>query len=245
MSEITNDYLLDKKVKMFQKDGFYRTSSDAVLLASMVTNTKDNAKILDVGAGTGGVSLCLAYRLKNVQITGFEIQPDLTELANKSASANGFDNLQCLVLKKKKKKALCAFCSFDVVVTNPPYGNNGSQSPNASKATAHNGQDITLEQWLKFCIKMLKPFGKFYMIDRAEALDEILSILRPQAGNIKVVPVYSKAGQKAKRVMISAQKDSKTPLEILPPLYIHEANAHTKEAEAILRNAKSYFEIFA
>ncbi len=243
MSKTTNDYLLNKKIKMFQNDESYKTSSDAVLLSSLFYQIKDGAKILDVGSGTGGISLCLAHRFAKAQIVGLEIQSQLVELSNKSAEANGFQNLQYILHDIKEKKAPYPFCSFDHVATNPPYAKNGSRSPNKSKALAHNQQDIDLNSWLNFCLKMLKPYGFLYLIHRAQALDEILYILHSKAGNIQIIPVYSKAGQKAKRVMVIAQKDSKTPAEIHPPLFIHQNDGYTFEAEQILRGGKSFFEI--
>ena len=177
MNKTTNDYLLDKKVKILQSADAYKTSSDAVLLASMVYGLKDGAKILDVGSGTGSVSLCLAYRYPKAQITGFEVQPELAELSGQSACLNGFENLSYVCHDICQKKAPCSFCSFDYVVTNPPYFTEGSTSLNQSKALAHNGKGVDLAVWLKFCVKMLKPFGTLYLIDRADVLDEILSLL--------------------------------------------------------------------
>ena len=92
--DYTADYLLNKKVKIFQPTDGYRAAIDAVFLSSVIDSAKVKigAKILDVGSGTGAVSLCLAYRLKEKQpqITGLEIQKDLVELSNKSATENGF-----------------------------------------------------------------------------------------------------------------------------------------------------------
>ncbi|MBR6409583.1 MAG: methyltransferase domain-containing protein [Alphaproteobacteria bacterium] len=243
MIEITNDYLLDKKIKMFQSDSTYKTSSDAVLVSSLLHQIKDDSKILDVGSGTGGISLCLAHRFPCAKITGFEIQKELVELSNMSAKTNDFKNLEYLLCDIKEKKIPYPAGSFDHVITNPPYSKGGSKSPNQSKALAHNQQDITLEQWLKFCLKMLKPYGMLYLIHRAEALDEILSILYKKAGNIRLIPIYSKQNQTAKRIMLIAQKDSKTPLKILPPLIIHQNTTYSKEAQQILRGGKSFFEI--
>lgn len=62
MIDYTNDYLLDKKVKIFQPVNGYRASTDAVLLSSLA-QIKNGDSILDVGSGTGAVSLCLAHRL--------------------------------------------------------------------------------------------------------------------------------------------------------------------------------------
>ena len=56
----TNDYLLDRQVKILQPVDGYRASTDAVFLSSLVDGKKikENAAVLDVGSGTGAVSLC-------------------------------------------------------------------------------------------------------------------------------------------------------------------------------------------
>lgn len=99
MAEYTNDYLLNRQVKIFQPVDGYRASTDAVILSSLVQKVKKNDKILDVGSGTGAISLCLAARFQEIQpqITGIEIQPELAELSARSAEANGFP-LFCTML---------------------------------------------------------------------------------------------------------------------------------------------------
>ena len=87
MVSYTNDYLLDKRVKIFQP-------TDGVFLSSLLDSKKikKGDTILDVGSGTGAISLCLATRLKDVKITGVDIQKDLVELSNKSAKENSYDD---------------------------------------------------------------------------------------------------------------------------------------------------------
>ena len=241
MINYTNDYLLDKKIKIFQPVDGYRASSDAVLLSSLIDNIKPNDSILDVGSGTGGISLCLAYRFNQNPIVGLELQPELAELSNLSAKENNFSNLIYHNCDIKEKKLPVKPCSFSHVISNPPYSLNDMPSPNQSKALAHNHSGLDLTSWINFCLKMLKPFGFIYLINRAEAITETLSALSKKAGNIQIIPLYSKEGQNAKRVMIIAQKDSKTPAKILPPLYTHsEDGSYTPKAQEILRLGKSF-----
>lgn len=246
--DFTEDYLLNKKVKIYQPVNGYRAAIDAVFLSSMIDSAKveQNAKILDVGSGTGAVSLCLAYRLqaKQPQITGLEIQEDLVKLSNQSALANGFAEIlhyeHCDI---RQKNALTAG-SFDFVVTNPPYSDHDMPSPNESKKFAHNLQNFDLTAWLSFALKMLKPKGYIALINRTEALNEILSAMHNKAGNIEILPLYSKQNQNAKRVIILAQKGSHGLTALLPPLYTHNENgAYSEKAEQILREAKGYFSL--
>lgn len=244
MDNFTNDYLLNKKVRILQPVDGYRASSDAVLLASLIENIKLSDTILDVGSGTGAVSLCLAYRFPENHITGLEIQPQLADLAKQSADINNFANLVYYQADIRQKKLPVSPCFFNHVITNPPYSEHDRPSPNLSKALAHNHTDFTLAGWLKFCLKMLKPFGKIYLINRVEAIDEILNTFSKRAGGIKIIPVYSKPGQQAKRILISAQKDSKAPTVICPPFYMYNSDGtYTRAADEILRKGKSFFTI--
>ena len=239
MQNYTQDYLLDKKVKIFQPIDGYRASTDAVLLSAMPAVIKAGDKILDIGSGTGAISLCLAERVKklNASILGLDIQPELVELANLSAKENGFDFLHFENIDiRHKMPDHIPYCSFSHVFSNPPYSLNDMPSPNKSKATAHNLSCFTLGEWIKFCIKMAAPKGFIYLVNRAEAIDETLATLYGKAGNIQVFPLFSKKGQAAKRVLISAQKDSKAPTVIHAGLIIHDDDgAYSPQANAILR----------
>ncbi len=237
---LSQNYLLDKKVKIYQPDTGYHASSDAVWLSSAVEKIKTGDNILDVGSGTGAVSLCLAERFKekSPSIVGLEIQALLTDAANHSARENGFDFVSFIntdIFNSKLKP-----CSFAHVISNPPYSLEDMPSPNKSKAFAHNFQTCDLQKWIDFCIKMLKPQGYFYMINRAEALEDILVHIHGRLGGIEVFPLYSKLHQPAKRIIIRAKKDSKSPLIIHPIVIVHNSNgAYTEKAEQILRKGLS------
>ncbi len=246
MQPYTNDYLLNKKVKIFQPQDGYRASTDAVFLSSLLDEkkVKQNAKILDVGSGTGAISLCLASRLKdkNVEILGIDIQNDLVELSNFSSQENGFDSFLKYQNIDIRDKLAIKGGKFDFVITNPPYSDHDMPSPNKSKKIAHNHQDFDLTGWISFCLRMLKPKGVILLINRAEAINEIINAMQNKAGNIQILPIYSKLGQDAKRVAVIAEKTSKAITKILPPFYIHnEDSSYTDKAEAILRHGKGYF----
>lgn len=240
MNDYSENHLLDRKVKIYQPDDGYHASSDAVLLASAVLDVKQNDNILDVGSGTGAVSLCLAHRLKDkgISVCGLEVQPRLAELANMSAAENGFDFVK--FINADIKDCPLPFCSFAHVISNPPYAEKDLPSPQGSKAAAHNFSTVpNLGEWIKFCIKMIRPQGYFYMINRAAALEEILYHIHGRLGAVSVIPLCSKEGQDAKRVIVTARKDSKTPLRICRPLAVHAENgAYTSEIENILRGGK-------
>lgn len=243
MPDFTADYLLDKQIRIFQPIDGYRASTDAVFLSSLISQVKANEQILDVGSGTGAVSLCLAHRFPQNKIIGLEIQTELAELSNQSAAANGFENLKYLNFDIRQPQTVLPYGSFHHVISNPPYSDHDMPSPNKSKATAHNmQQQFCLSDWIDFMLKMLRPQGYFYMVNRTEALDEILCSLRNKAGAIQIVPLYSKQNQTAKRILVKARKQSKAPTSISFPLTVHNADGSYSEiAHRVLRLGESLF----
>lgn len=68
MADYGEDYLLDKRVKIFQPDDGYRASVDAVFLSALVGSAAPGERILDIGSGTGArfpVSGAPFSRLRN------------------------------------------------------------------------------------------------------------------------------------------------------------------------------------
>ena len=239
MAGFSEDYLLNHRVRLFQPDDGYRAAVDAVFLSAFVDGAAAGEKILDVGSGTGAVSLCLAHRFPECDITGLEIQPRLAELSARSAAVNGFANLRYVNCDIGKPLPGIANCSFHHVVTNPPYGSGAMPSPNRSKAAAHDFSGLDLPAWIAFCLKMMRPKGWLYMINKTDALDTILACLHGKTGAITVFPLYSKAKQAAGRILVRARKDSKKPTEILPGLVVHnDDGSYTDAAERILRHGE-------
>ena len=180
MADYSEDYLLDKRIKILQPIDGYRASTDAVLLSAAVTKVKKGDTVLDVGSGTGAISLCLAarYKTKGISITGLELQDELASLSNQSAVLNNFDFLHFEAVDIFKNKL--PRCSFAHVISNPPYSDHDMPSPYSGKSTAHNFKDVSLKEWIALMIKMIKPQGHFYMVNRAEALDDILTSPTPK-----------------------------------------------------------------
>ena len=90
-------------------------------------------------------------------------------------------------------------------------------------------------------MKMAKPFGKIYLVNRVEALPEICAFFKGKAGGMLVRPLYSKKGQEAKRIIVAVQKDSKAPCRILPPFVVHGGDGeYTPAAQKILRQGLGF-----
>lgn len=236
---LTEDGLLNRRLLLRQPARGYRAGSDAVLLAAAVP-AKAGESVLDVGAGVGAVSLCLAWRCPGIELVGLERAAELAALATENAKANG---------QAARFRVLCGDVAaapaeirqrrFDHVVSNPPFyeAGTGSASPEPLKAGAHAEDEVPLADWLAFCLKRLAPGGLLSVIHRASRLPGLLAALDGRAGDIAVLPLWPATGRPAKRVIVQARAGSRAPARLLLGLTLHQADgSDTAQAHAILRD---------
>lgn len=196
MSEKQENFtLLDGRVNM--KRGIYNPTSDAVWLAAYAP--KNIKKVLDVGIGTGGVSLCLLQRNPNLQITGIDISADMLAGCKTNMDLNNqhINLINADILHWSTQE------TFDLVITNPPYffGTPGNTK-------AHHATDIS--KWLKRSIARVKPNGFFCVISDALVIDIIISTLENRHfGDIQIFPLFSNKST-AERVLIRARLGVRT-----------------------------------
>lgn len=235
------DSLLGGKVRILQPENGYRTAIDPVLLAAATPSVA--GRVLDAGAGVGAASLCYAVRVPGARVTGLELQPELTALARENVVRNGLeDRVEVLEGDLLHPPEVFAEGGFDHVMANPPYmpSDRGGPPPDPSKAAAMVEGEADLAAWIDFCIRMVAPKGSVTMVHRADRLDELLSLFRARAGGIVIVPLWPGRDRPAKRVIVRARRDVRTPLRLTAGLTLHDADGnYTEEAMAVLREGEA------
>jgi tRNA1(Val) A37 N6-methylase TrmN6 len=238
----SEDRLLDGRIRLKQPRDGYRAAIDPVLLAA-ATPALPGERVLDVGAGVGAASLCLAFRVPNVQVTGLELQPDLAELAAINIRDNNLeDHVHILTGDLLSPPSDLAASSFDRVMSNPPFQKAGTHTPppGASRALAHGEGSADLAAWIAFCTRMLKPRGTLTLVYRADRLDDLIALLHGRFGAITLIPLWPRVGRPAKRVLVTARRGARSPAALSAGLILHEADGgFTPAAEAILRHGNA------
>jgi|SRR6185312_6086431 len=225
-----SETFLDGRVRVAQPETGFRSGLDAVMLAAAVP-AHDGQTVLELGAGAGTASLCLLARVPRAVVTGVEIDKSLVALAQDNAAANGmtasFAAADIFALPAELKR------DFDQVFSNPPFHGEGQSSPDPARATALMDQG-RLADWLKTGLQRTISGGFFTTILRADRFNEALAAL-PQKG-VAAFPLWPRAGEAPKRVIVQARKGSNAPFTLLPGLVLHQANGDwTPEADAVLR----------
>lgn len=108
-------------MKIIQKDDGFCFGLDAVLVSNFA-DVRKNDCVIDLGTGTGIISILIAGKTEAKSITGIEIQEDMAEMANRSIKLNNLqDRVKIICGDLRKSPEIFGISKFDVVVTNPLY----------------------------------------------------------------------------------------------------------------------------
>ncbi len=238
---LTEDSLLDGRVRLRQPAGGYRAAIDPVLLAAAVP-AEPGETVADLGCGVASAGLCLLRRLPRVRVVGLEVQPRLVALARQNGDLNDVGpDLAAHLGDVRDPPACFATGRFDHVMMNPPY-----LDPAAARVSHDTARRIAtvegaagLDDWMRCAIMLLRPKGSLTLIHRADRLAEVLTLCAETCGSLTVLPLWPRLGEPAKRVIVQARKGSGAPLRLLPGLVLHrDDGAYSTAAEAVLRSAK-------
>ena len=143
------DDLQLKGLKILQDTELFCFGTDAVLLADFV-RLKKNARVADLGTGTGILPLLLYGRQEEISVQALELQERLCNIARRSVRMNGLeDRIEVLRGDIKEARSLL-YGEFDAVVSNPPYEKEkaGIQSTDESHRLARFAKRKVVTLWL-------------------------------------------------------------------------------------------------
>jgi tRNA1(Val) A37 N6-methylase TrmN6 len=238
--DVSEDGLLDGRIRLRQARDGYRAGMDAALLAA-ACDAAPGERVLEPGCGVGGALLAAAWRRQSAQFTGLERDPGAIDLMRQNVDLNSLgDRIQTVVGDVEAGFRALGLAPFDLVMANPPFFDDPAKLrvPAAAKTGAWMA-DGGLKAWTDFLSKAVRDGGAVILIHRADRLADILALLSPKAGSFQIRPIHPFADAPAKRVIVRAIKTGKAPLQLLPPLVLHDkvGGRHTDAAEAILRGA--------
>ncbi len=141
-----------------------KVGTDGVLLGAWAPLENDPNSILDIGAGTGLISLMLAQRSKAEVLDAVEIDGDAYEqcVENFEASPWG-DRLFCYHAGMEEFVAEMDE-RYDLIVTNPPFYTEGVSSGDGSRDQARKNESLPFEELLEGASTLLSPQGVFAVI---------------------------------------------------------------------------------
>ena len=222
------DDLEYKNLRIIQNSENFCFGMDSVLLSDFANNIKNNSVVLDLGTGTGIISILLSAKANVKKIYGIEIQKDVADMANRSVILNNLEK-KIEIINEDIKNISNIFNknSVDVIITNPPYKeiNRGIINDNENKIISRHEVKANLEDFIRVSSEVLKDYGEIYMVNRPERIVDIIEYMRKykmEPKNIRFV--YSKINKEPNLILIKAVKNAKKFVKIEQPLIIYDEN---------------------
>ncbi|HLK25918.1 MAG TPA: methyltransferase [Caulobacteraceae bacterium] len=235
-SPVSEHGFLGGRLRLRQAAKGYRAGADAALLAA-ACDAGAGERVLELGCGVGAVMLAAAIRRPEALFVGIEREVDALALALENVGRNDLGE-RVSVRAGDIASTADQLRGFDAVLANPPYFDDETRlrGPRPERRSAYLAPE-GLGAWIVAMTDAARRGGTLTLIHRAERLGDILGLLPPKAGSIRVRPVQPFEAAPAKRVLVRAVKGGRAPLVILPPLVLHVAGGakHTPQADAILR----------
>jgi tRNA1Val (adenine37-N6)-methyltransferase len=234
----TLDPILRGLVRVLQRRKGYRFSLDALLLADFAAGRKAR-RAVELGAGSGVVSLLLAATGAADRVTAVEIQPQLADLARRSARLNALEARVEVVAGDFTDPRLLPADAFDLVVSNPPFRPiaAGGASPQPERALARHEIAASLPGVVETVRRLLRSGGRACLVYPAGRLAEVCAALAGaglRARRLRLV--HPRAGEPAELCLVEARREKRGDLEVPPPLVVFEGDGtYTAELRRILR----------
>jgi tRNA1Val (adenine37-N6)-methyltransferase len=225
MASFTTDTFFDGKIKVMQNRCGYRFSIDAVLLAYHAA-ARPGDRVLDLGTGCGIIPMIMASRLAELRIYAVEVQRELAELAAANVRQNQLtDRIDVLSTDMKLLRPQMISGPCDLVVSNPPYRRSGSGriNPNSQRALARHEIKASLSDVLQTTRRMLRTAGRFVTIFTAERTADILSQMRIERIEPKMIRmIQSRRDAEARLILVEGLKGGRPGLSVASPLILYD-----------------------
>jgi len=199
-----------------------KIGTDGVLLGAWTSVEENPDSVLDIGSGTGLLSLMIAQRSGAQTIDAIELDEKAHEQCVENFEASDWsDRLFCYhasfreFVDEVKEK-------YDLIVCNPPFFSEDVSSGNFSRDTARQNASLPFEELLEGVSKLLSANGSFsVIIPFKEEADFLNLAARKNLFTKKITRVKGNPSSEIKRSLLEFSFQKKEVLE--KELFIEQA----------------------
>ena len=178
-----------------------KVGTDGVLLGAW-THLEKAQRILDIGCGSGLISLMAAQRNAEASIVGIDIDAAAVEQSRENAINSPWGNrLQFHINDISEYQ-----CDqkFDCIICNPPFFTESTLSPDLQRAVARNSSAMPFDKLISAAKRLICNDGTFNVILPSESRNEFVYNCMSQDLNLlRVCNVRTKESKPVRRIMMS------------------------------------------
>ncbi len=202
--------------------------------------SRGNKTLLDIGTGTGLLSLMIAQKNPGLVIDAIEMDPGAAMQATEN-----FDNSpwrENIRLIRADARNYPFEKKYDYIVSNPPFFENELKSHDAKKNIARHDEGLLLPELLRLTGQLLAPGGSFYFMLPYKRDKEVRELFT--AGKFhtrELCFVRPSADQEYFRLLVNGSLDGETGATVVDELTIMESNGnYSRRFTGLLRDYYLY-----
>ena len=170
-----------KRFTIRQERCAMKVGTDGVLLGAWAAFGMEAARVrsvLDIGTGTGLITLMMSQRFPDAKVTAIDIDKDAAEQAKENIQASPFSH-NINVLHKFLQEYIHdnneneESVKFDVVVCNPPFYDNSLTCPDPRRTTARHNSSLPFATLIKGAMSLMADDGVLAIVIPTECRQKI------------------------------------------------------------------------
>ena len=211
---MANDFFHFKQFSVYQDRCAMKVGTDGTLLGAWA---EGGERILDIGTGTGLISLMMAQRFPKARITAIDSDTQACQQASDNVAASPFASQISVINtslqqfsssnKQRLSRSSAPSCqlpsssagcgsaaTYQAIVCNPPFFENALQSPNVQRTTARHTVSLSYYELFQGVDKLLDAEGEFSAIipfdcrQRFEYEAAMVGLFPSRVCNVSTIP---------------------------------------------------------
>ena len=156
-----------------------KVTTDACLFGSLLPTSSEGGgvrSVLDIGTGTGLLTLMFAQKNPQAKIDAIEIDKDAAAQAKENVASSAWKERINIINADVK---IFSFVSkYDLIISNPPFYENELRSDSERKNVAHHSENLTLQELLNIIKSNLNQNGVFFLLLPYKRNEEIKKLFK-------------------------------------------------------------------
>ncbi len=196
---MSNSWFQFKQFTVQQDRCAMKVSTDACILGAWTPTNRAVQRALDIGAGTGLLSLMLAQRMPAAYFDAVELDAEAALQAMENVAASPFGSR--IRVSHADAADWEAPEGYDLIVSNPPFFSRALLGPDAARNAARHAGSLDADALIRIVYRLLSPEGYASFLWPLQEHHEFLSKAAERLFLMKSLFIRHREGGKVTRVV--------------------------------------------
>lgn len=166
---MSNSYFRFKQFTIYQDQCAMKVGTDGTLLGAWV-DVSMSGNVLDIGTGTGLVSLMIAQRAPQASVCAIDIDADAVRQAQSNVGMSQWEGRISVINSSLQNFTMG---KYDTIVSNPPFFVDSLTCPDPKRSLARHAQNLTYQELIYGVMRLLTNDGSFSVIVPFDCFDAL------------------------------------------------------------------------